>query len=61
MAGRRDRELGIDRPITRRDFLDGVRIAVAGSFLAPELERARKRETEYYPPALTGMRGSAGG
>lgn len=26
-----DRRLGMDRPITRRDFLNGVRIAAAGS------------------------------
>ena len=27
----RDRELGMDRPITRRDFLNGVALGVAGA------------------------------
>ena len=31
MASRRDRRLGMDRPITRRDFLNGVRITIANS------------------------------
>ena len=30
----RDRDLGMNRKITRRDFLDGVAIAVGGSVLA---------------------------
>jgi hypothetical protein len=30
-----DHELGMDRPITRRDFLNGVSIAVTGSLLGP--------------------------
>ena len=29
----RDRELGMDRPITRRDFLDGVAVAIGGASL----------------------------
>ena len=35
----RDRELGMDRPITRRDFLNGMAIGVSGiaaSSLIPE-------------------------
>ena len=59
-----DRTLGMDRSITRRDFLNGVGLAVAGSVLAPELVRALEQEFAperapgYYPPTLTGMRGS---
>jgi spermidine dehydrogenase len=34
---KRDRELGMDRPITRRDFLDGVAIAIGAAGLAPPL------------------------
>jgi hypothetical protein len=30
----------MDHPITRRDFLNGTGIAVAGSLLAPELSAA---------------------
>ena len=28
-----DRDLGMDRPITRRDFLNGVSIAVGGTLV----------------------------
>src|SRR3990172_1228470 len=60
----------MDHPITRRDFLNGARIAVAGSLLAPELSAAlealtgrplSQQDAGYYPPALTGMRGSHDG
>lgn len=57
----RERDLGMDREITRRDFLDGVAIglgALAGSGL-PGI--AFGYEEGAYPPALTGMRGSAPG
>lgn len=54
-------------PITRRDFLNGVAIgtgAILTSGWMPELLRAAESELSaqdrpgYYPPALTGMRGS---
>jgi spermidine dehydrogenase len=65
----RDRELGMDRKITRRDFLDGVALAVGGSVLAssapwlhglglPDPGFAPEKDPHYYPPALTGMRGN---
>ncbi|MGA8152345.1 MAG: FAD/NAD(P)-binding protein [Terriglobales bacterium] len=65
----RDRELGMDRRITRRDFLNGVSLAVGGSILAassgpmfalPGQESAYQPEKDpkYYPPALMGMRGN---
>jgi spermidine dehydrogenase len=59
-----DRELGMSTAITRRDFLNGVSLAAAGSVLAPELVRAFEQEfaperaPDYYPPTRTGMRGS---
>ena len=57
-----DRRLGLDRPITRRDFLNGVALTVAGSVLAPELARAQdfapEQAADYYPPTRVGMRGS---
>ena len=34
MSKSHDRDLGMDRPITRRDFLNGASIAVTGSLLA---------------------------
>ena len=51
------------RSIARRDFLDGIALTVGaaiGSQLAAGFEAERVAETspEYYPPALTGMRGS---
>lgn len=64
----RDRELGMKCPITRRDFLNGVAIGVGGAFAGaaiPGLEWAAEAADRlpqdapgYYPPALTGMRGS---
>lgn len=56
------KDLGLHRAITRRDFLDGVRIAVTGSIIGyPWLEAAgspAQNVPGYYPPALTGLRGS---
>ena len=67
----RDKQLGMDRPIGRRDFLNGVAIVV-GSTMAPGLLPGFEWMTEdaaifpqdrpgYYPPTLTGMRGSHDG
>ncbi|MFN8060332.1 MAG: NAD(P)-binding protein [Vicinamibacterales bacterium] len=60
-----DRDLGLRRPITRRDFLDGVRIAIAGSVAGSTRVAGQtvpagvtERDAAYYPPALTGLRGS---
>src|SRR3546814_20953046 len=50
--------------IDRRDFLQGAAITAAAFGLAPELaqaaalKRAAQDQPGYYPPALTGMRGS---
>ncbi|MBS1867850.1 MAG: NAD(P)/FAD-dependent oxidoreductase, partial [Acidobacteria bacterium] len=55
----RDRELGMDRPITRRDFLDGVAVAVGGAIVAmhaPSMH-AQEKSPAKYPPRLTGLRG----
>src|SRR5277367_1297884 len=58
----------VDGSMTRRDFLNGVAIAVGGAIaggLAPEFiaaavaaERAVQDAAGYYPPALTGLRGN---
>jgi len=61
-----DQELGLDRPIARRDFLQGAAIGVGGVLLgglAPELVSAAAEVAEqdrrgYYPPTRLGMRGS---
>ncbi len=67
---KRDRELGMGRRITRRDFLNGVAvgIGVLGSAGLTELasgaapgDSAGHSPAGFYPPALTGMRGSQPG
>ena len=68
---RSDLELGMDRSITRRDFLNGVSMAIGGSMVArpalaseaalPQQPATAGASTEFYPPALTGMRGSQPG
>ena len=47
-----DKELGLDRPISRRDFLNGTAVAIA-SFAVSGAAHADSP----YPPRLTGMRG----
>jgi spermidine dehydrogenase len=54
---REDRELGMGRRIQRRDFLNGMAVS-AGALLAG---RQLAAATDYYPPTLTGMRGSHDG
>src|SRR5271169_3417546 len=51
----RDRDLGMDRPIKRRDFLNGVAVAIGAPLLGSF--PASAQEPSSYPPALTGMRG----
>jgi spermidine dehydrogenase len=65
MTKRRDRDLGMDRPVSRRDFLSGVAVGAAGLLAGPRWLQAADVESEspalasdYYPPALTGLRGS---
>ena len=55
-----DRELGMRRRITRRDFLNGIAVSAtalgaARNGLAEPLHP--EQEPGYYPPVLTGMRG----
>jgi len=60
-AGGRDRELGMDRDITRRDFLNGVAVALTSALVPPRWLLAADGDavpSGFYPPALTGMRGS---
>jgi spermidine dehydrogenase len=63
-----DRALGMDRPITRRDFVQGVAVGGAGTLAAAlwpgfavgaeALPIAAQDVAGYYPPRLTGLRGS---
>ncbi len=59
----RSRELGMDRAITRRDFLNGIAVGVAGASLfgAGRKAAGEPLPADYYPPALTGLRGSHAG
>jgi len=69
----KDKELGIGREITRRDFLNGVAIGagatlVGGTFGAEQLlaagvldEYAPEKAADYYPPAKQGIRGNHDG
>ena len=54
----RDRELGMDRLITRRDFLNGVALTIGSAGFAGGFDhRAFAAVTNPNPPALTGLRG----
>src|SRR3984957_19631789 len=72
----RDRLLGMNQPITRRDFLNGIAIGAAAAASGPllaaspvpgaagavpgaaQLPPAAQDALGYYPPLLTGLRGS---
>ena len=59
-----DRYLGMDRPITRRDFMNGAALAI-GAAMLPAVRafgaanpREPQSEAGYDPPIKTGLRGS---
>ena len=67
-----DSEMGMNRPITRRDFLNGFSIAVGSSVALPGAVWSEvfglpgpptdpEKDPAYYPPAKTGLRGSHDG
>jgi spermidine dehydrogenase len=69
VADDKRKDLGMERPIDRRDFLNGFGIAVGGSlalnhtkwldaFGLPRSPFSSANANGYYPPALTGMRGT---
>src|ERR1700728_564628 len=57
-----DKTLGLDRPIARRDFLNGVALTAGGAMLGAAARAAADATSQdqagYYPPARTGLRGS---
>jgi spermidine dehydrogenase len=73
VSDKKDRELGMHCPITRRDFLNGVAVGVSGALAGSALGTetllaaaaldgfAPEKAPNYYPPALTGMRGNHDG
>jgi len=59
--GSSDKRLGMDQAISRRDFLNGVGVAIGASLLpgcGKGGEPIANVPAAYYPPAATGMRGS---
>jgi spermidine dehydrogenase len=67
ISGSVNRDLGEHKIIPRRDFLQGALVAAATSLAGPLLEAyaadayAAQDPGGYYPPALTGLRGSQPG
>jgi spermidine dehydrogenase len=70
MSTKEDRELGMERSISRRDFLNGASLAVGASLLPGKSswlelfgipDFAPEKDPKYYPPAKAGMRGSHDG
>ncbi len=62
MYDSQDRELGMHRKITRRDFINGVAVTAGAALIPWHLLPAdgadAQNSSNYYPPALTGLRGS---
>ena len=68
-----DDELGMNRGITRRDFLNGVAVAAGGTLVGGGIgtetllaaavldEFAPEKAADYYPPARMGLRGNHDG
>ncbi len=56
-----DRYLGMDRAISRRDFMNGMAMAISGMASGTLAAHAGPAESGDYPPALSGMRGSQPG
>src|SRR5258707_3365 len=69
----KDKELGMGREITRRDFLNGVAVGVGGTLVGGGIgtdtllaaaaldEFAPEKAADYYPPARMGIRGNHDG
>jgi spermidine dehydrogenase len=62
MADLTNRQLGMKRNITRRDFLNGAAVTAGAALMPWQLLSASDANPQaspsYYPPALTGLRGS---
>ena len=62
MSDWKDHDLGMKRNITRRDFLNGMAVTAGAAMMPWQLFDAADSDPEkspgYYPPALTGLRGS---
>src|SRR6478672_1013881 len=63
MGKKRERELGMDRAIDRRDFLNGMAVGAAAfstglAHASPGPQATLQDKPGYYPPLLHGLRGS---
>src|SRR5215475_5141500 len=64
MSDSHDLYLGMNRPITRRDFLNGAAVAVGATLLphgsgwTTDTRLDPQSQSGYYPPTKTGLRGS---
>jgi spermidine dehydrogenase len=70
---KKERQLGMDREISRRDFLNGVAVGTGTTLLAGAISTSRllaagvldepsqEKGPDYYPPAQLGMRGNHDG
>ena len=70
---KKDKDLGMGREISRRDFLNGVAVGVGGTFVGGGIgtetllaaaaldEFAPEKAPDYYPPARMGIRGNHDG
>ncbi len=59
MTGKHDRELGLDRPITRRDFIQGSALAMGGAIVGGSLPEQQpdygfKLDVDWYGPGGIG-------
>jgi len=69
MKNKRDHELGMDRPITRRDFLNGMAVGLGSAALTSYLTGCTRSGVlgampaqhgpDYSPPTQSGLRGDA--
>ena len=60
MSASEYRQLGMDRPIARRDFLSGVAIGITGAaaFAGAQALDAQTSDAANYPPLRSGLRGN---
>src|ERR1700676_2666519 len=64
-ASKEYRNLGMDRPIARRDFLNGIAIGITGASAALSSANANAAQAQIagtpptnYPPTRSGLRGN---
>src|ERR1700680_3755499 len=60
-ASKEYRDLGMDRPIARRDFLNGIALGITGAALgtaSPAPAQSTATAAANYPPTRSGLRGN---